>query len=117
MPRALEARHARRPAPAQHAQHRLRERLRRRSSTARRSFDASVGGLGGCPFAPRATGNIATEDLIYLLEGEGVDTGVDLDALIKVAEWLAGVMGRSLPGLSSAGNFATESATDQVAEA
>ena len=70
-------------------------------------FDASVGGLGGCPFAPRATGNIATEDLIYLLENEGVDTGIDLDALIGVAEWLAGVLGRDLPGLvQRAGNFA-----------
>ena len=62
-------------------------------------FDASVGGLGGCPFAPRATGNIATEDLIYLLENEGVETGIDLDALIQVAEWLAQTMGRDLPGL------------------
>jgi isopropylmalate/homocitrate/citramalate synthase len=70
-------------------------------------FDASVGGLGGCPFAPRATGNIATEDLIYLLENEGVETGIDLDALIGVAEWLAGVLGRDLPGLvQRAGNFA-----------
>ena len=69
-------------------------------------FDASVGGLGGCPFAPRATGNIATEDLIYLLENEGVETGVDLDALIGVAEWLSGVLGRELPGLVlRAGNF------------
>jgi hydroxymethylglutaryl-CoA lyase/(R)-citramalyl-CoA lyase len=61
-------------------------------------LDASVGGLGGCPFAPRATGNIATEDLVYLLEGEGVETGVDLDALIGVSEWLEGVLGRSLEG-------------------
>jgi isopropylmalate/homocitrate/citramalate synthase len=61
-------------------------------------LDASVGGIGGCPFAPRATGNIATEDLVYLLEGEGVETGVDLDALIGVSEWLAGVLGRQLPG-------------------
>jgi isopropylmalate/homocitrate/citramalate synthase len=69
-------------------------------------LDASVGGLGGCPFAPRATGNIATEDLIYLLEGEGVETGVDLDALIAVAEWLAGVLERPLPGLlQRAGTF------------
>jgi len=69
-------------------------------------LDASVGGLGGCPFAPRATGNIATEDLLYLLEGEGIDTGVDLDALIGVAEWLSGVLGRPLPGLvQRAGNF------------
>jgi isopropylmalate/homocitrate/citramalate synthase len=70
-------------------------------------LDASVGGLGGCPFAPRATGNIATEDLVYLLENEGCSTGIDLDALIGVAEWLAGVMGRDLPGLvQRAGNFA-----------
>jgi hydroxymethylglutaryl-CoA lyase/(R)-citramalyl-CoA lyase len=70
-------------------------------------FDASVGGLGGCPFAPRATGNIATEDLIYLLSNEGVETGIDLDALIGVAEWLSTTMGRELPGLlQRAGNFA-----------
>jgi hydroxymethylglutaryl-CoA lyase/(R)-citramalyl-CoA lyase len=62
-------------------------------------FDASLGGLGGCPFAPRATGNIATEDLVYLLEGEGVSTGVSLDGLIESAEWLAGILGRELPGL------------------
>ena len=62
------------------------------------TFDASVGGLGGCPFAPKATGNIATEDLVYLLDGEGVETGIDLDALIGVAEWLEGVLGRQLPG-------------------
>jgi isopropylmalate/homocitrate/citramalate synthase len=61
-------------------------------------FDASCGGLGGCPYAPRATGNIATEDLVYLLEGDGVDTGVDLDALIAVSEWLEGVLGRRLEG-------------------
>src|SRR3954449_4827259 len=70
-------------------------------------FDASVGGLGGCPFAPRATGNIATEDLVYLPANEGVATGVDLDALIGVAEWLSQTMGRELPGLvQRAGNFA-----------
>jgi isopropylmalate/homocitrate/citramalate synthase len=62
-------------------------------------FDASVGGLGGCPFAPRATGNIATEDLVYLLDGEGVETGVDVAALIEVSHWLGGVLGRELPGL------------------
>jgi isopropylmalate/homocitrate/citramalate synthase len=61
-------------------------------------LDASVGGLGGCPFAPRATGNIATEDLVYLLEGDGVDTGVDLDALVRISEWLEGMLGRQLPG-------------------
>jgi isopropylmalate/homocitrate/citramalate synthase len=61
-------------------------------------LDASVGGLGGCPFAPKATGNIATEDLVYLLEGEGVATGVDLDALIGVSEWLEGLLGHRLDG-------------------
>jgi hydroxymethylglutaryl-CoA lyase/(R)-citramalyl-CoA lyase len=61
-------------------------------------LDASVGGLGGCPFAPRATGNVATEDLVYLLDGEGVETGVDLERLIAIAEWLQGVLGRELPG-------------------
>jgi hydroxymethylglutaryl-CoA lyase/(R)-citramalyl-CoA lyase len=63
-----------------------------------RVLDASIGGLGGCPYAPRATGNVATEDLVYLLEGEGVDTGVDLDALIGVSTWLEGLLGRSLEG-------------------
>jgi len=61
-------------------------------------LDAAVGGLGGCPFAPKATGNVATEDLVYLLEGEGIETGVDLDALIGISEWLEGVLGRRLEG-------------------
>ena len=63
-----------------------------------RVLDASVGGLGGCPFSPRATGNVATEDLVYLLEGEGVETGIDLDALVGASEWLEGVLGRQLEG-------------------
>ena len=63
-----------------------------------RLLDASVGGLGGCPYAPKATGNVATEDLAYLLEGEGVETGVDLDALVGVSEWLEGLLGRRLEG-------------------
>ena len=69
-------------------------------------LDASVGGLGGCPFAPKATGNIATEDLVYLLHGEGVETGIDLHALIAVSEWLESVLGRRLEGqLYRAGIF------------
>ena len=69
-------------------------------------LDASVGGLGGCPFAPKATGNIATEDLVYLLHREGVDTGIDLGALLEVSEWLEGVLGRQLEGqLYRAGVF------------
>ena len=62
------------------------------------SFEASLGGIGGCPFAPNATGNIATEDLVYLLEGEGIETGVDLPALIEVTTWLEGLLGRPFPG-------------------
>jgi hydroxymethylglutaryl-CoA lyase/(R)-citramalyl-CoA lyase len=63
-----------------------------------RVLDASVGGLGGCPFSPRATGNVATEDLVFLLAGEGVETGVDLDALVGVSRWLEEVLGRTLEG-------------------
>ncbi len=62
-------------------------------------LDASVGGTGGCPFAPRATGNIATEDLTYLLAGMGVETGIDLDAVIETNQWLAGHLGRELPAM------------------
>lgn len=70
-------------------------------------LDASVGGVGGCPFAPKATGNICTEDLVYMLHGEGIETGVDLDRLISVAEWLEGVLGRQLEGqVYRAGAFA-----------
>jgi isopropylmalate/homocitrate/citramalate synthase len=70
-------------------------------------LDASVGGTGGCPFAPRATGNIATEDLVYLLHNMGYDTGIDLDALIEVAAWLSEQLGKELPGqVYKAGNFA-----------
>ena len=61
-------------------------------------LDASVGGLGGCPFSPRATGNVATEDLVYLLEGEGIETGIDLGALVDVSRWLEEVLGRTLEG-------------------
>jgi (R)-citramalyl-CoA lyase len=69
-------------------------------------LDGSVGGLGGCPFAPNATGNIASEDLVYLLEREGVQTGIDLDRLIDTSAWLAGVLGRRLEGqLYRAGRF------------
>jgi (R)-citramalyl-CoA lyase len=70
------------------------------------SLDASVGGAGGCPFAPRATGNIATEDLVYLLRGLGVDTGIDLDTLIGCSRWLGEQLGKELPGMvARAGDF------------
>jgi (R)-citramalyl-CoA lyase len=69
-------------------------------------LDASVGGTGGCPFAPRATGNVATEDLVYLLHGMGHETGIDLAALIEVAEWMAEQLDKELPGqVYKAGNF------------
>ena len=70
------------------------------------TLDSSIGGLGGCPFAPRATGNVATEDLVYMLEGDGVETGIDLDALIGISEWLESILGRRLDGqLYRAGRF------------
>ena len=61
-------------------------------------LDASVGGLGGCPFSPNATGNIATEDLVWQLERDGVRTGIDLDALVATSRWLEGELGRQLAG-------------------
>ena len=63
-----------------------------------REFESSIGGLGGCPFAPGATGNVCTEDLVYLLEESGFDTGVDLEALIAVAQRVEAIIGRTLPG-------------------
>ncbi|WP_295641844.1 hydroxymethylglutaryl-CoA lyase [uncultured Methylibium sp.] len=57
-------------------------------------FDASVGGLGGCPYAKGATGNVATEDVVFLLHGLGIETGIDLDALVDAAGWISGVLGR-----------------------
>ncbi|HYH51934.1 MAG TPA: hydroxymethylglutaryl-CoA lyase [Acidimicrobiia bacterium] len=61
-------------------------------------FDASIGGLGGCPYAPGASGNIATEDLVHMVEDLGVDTGIDLDRLIAAAHLAEGIVGRRLPG-------------------
>ena len=70
------------------------------------ALDASVGGIGGCPFAPEATGNIATEDLIYLLDRMGVDHGVSLAATSRIAEWVGVQLGMTVPGLlSRAGPF------------
>ncbi len=73
--------------------------------------DASLGGIGGCPFAPRATGNVPTEDVAYMLERSGYETGLDLDSLIVSARWLGAVMGHDVPGmLSRAGVFPKKSA-------
>jgi hydroxymethylglutaryl-CoA lyase len=60
-------------------------------------FDASAGGLGGCPYAKSATGNLATEDLVWMLDGLGIDTGVDLPALVQTSRWLATELGRPSP--------------------
>jgi hydroxymethylglutaryl-CoA lyase len=69
-------------------------------------LDASLGGIGGCPFAPRATGNIATEDLVFALERSGYSTGLDLDELCRASEWLGEQLGRPTPGLvAKAGPF------------
>ena len=71
-----------------------------------RSLDSSLGGVGGCPFAPRATGNIATEDLLYMLDRSGVKTGMDLDKAIRAAEFLQAQLGHDVPGMvMKAGGF------------
>jgi glycine hydroxymethyltransferase len=62
-------------------------------------FESSVGGLGGCPFAPRAVGNICTEDFVHMVHDMGLETGIDLDALIDVARFTQGILGRTLPGM------------------
>jgi len=70
------------------------------------ALDASIGGVGGCPFAPAATGNISTEDLLYMLDRSGVETGVSLNAMIETARWLQEQLGRPIPGmLMKAGPF------------
>ncbi len=69
-------------------------------------LDAALGGVGGCPFAPRATGNIATEDLVYMLDRSGVRTGLDLAACIATADWLEAQLGHAVPGMvMKAGGF------------
>ncbi|MFG6585386.1 hydroxymethylglutaryl-CoA lyase [Sulfitobacter sp. 1A12779] len=71
-----------------------------------RSFDASLGGVGGCPFAPRATGNIATEDLAYMLGRAGYDTGWDIERAAEAARWLEAELGHEVPGMvMKAGTF------------
>lgn len=69
-------------------------------------LDASIGGIGGCPFAPAATGNIPTDDLLYMLDRSGIETGVSLDKIIAVSHWLETELGRGLPALlPRAGGF------------
>jgi isopropylmalate/homocitrate/citramalate synthase len=75
-------------------------------------LDASVGGTGGCPFAPQATGNVPTEDLVYMLHGMGIATGIDLEALMETSRWLGGQLGKELPAMvTRAGDFPAVSET------
>jgi hydroxymethylglutaryl-CoA lyase len=71
-----------------------------------RTFDSALGGLGGCPFAPKATGNVATEELAYLFARSGISTGIDLEALLSANVWFAEIMGRPMPSrVGRAGDF------------
>lgn len=70
------------------------------------ALDASIGGIGGCPFAPAATGNIPSEDLVYMLHRLGIETGIDIEGLIETAHWVETQLGRAVPAMvSRAGNF------------
>jgi len=72
------------------------------------TVDSSMGGIGGCPFAPDATGNVPTEDVVYMLDRMGFDTGIDLDKMIETVKWMQtdALLGRSTPGLlAKAGLF------------
>jgi hydroxymethylglutaryl-CoA lyase len=72
-----------------------------------RSIDSSVAGLGGCPYAPGATGNVATEDIVYLLEGQGLATGADLDELTRIGAWICNALGRPLASRVGKARLAT----------
>ena len=61
--------------------------------------DASTGGIGGCPFAPKATGNIPTDDLLYMLDRSGIETGVNLNHIVENSEWLESQLGRAVPAM------------------
>lgn len=78
------------------------------------TVDAAIGGLGGCPFAPGAAGNVSTEDVVYMLERAGIGTGLDLAALIAANHWLGGIMDRTLPGMvAKAPPFPRQDGADQ----
>ncbi|HJM48465.1 MAG TPA: hydroxymethylglutaryl-CoA lyase [Alphaproteobacteria bacterium] len=79
-------------------------------------FDSSLGGIGGCPFAPKATGNIATEDLGFMLRNMGLDTGLDLEALLDTAAWVEGYFEEPLPGLVMKAGLFPEVAAKEAAE-
>ncbi len=79
-------------------------------------FDSSLGGIGGCPFAPKATGNIATEDLGFMMRNMGVETGIDLEALLETSEWVEGYFDEALPGLVMKAGLFPEVAAKEAAE-
>ncbi len=80
-----------------------------------RTLDASCGGIGGCPFAPAATGNIPTEDLVYMLQRMGIETGIDLPALLETSRWLQGALEHPVPGMVvKAGLFPRQSRTENA---
>lgn len=82
-----------------------------------KTLDASIGGIGGCPFAPNATGNIATEDLVYMLNRSGVETRMGIDALLEGASWLSTALGKSVPStLLRAGDFPAAGSAAQPAD-
>ena len=82
-----------------------------------RTVDASIGGLGGCPFAPGAAGNVSTEDVVYMLERAGIATGLDLETLISTNHWMAGVMDKTLPAMvGKAGGFPAPKQTSNEKE-
>lgn len=79
-----------------------------------RIFDSSLGGVGGCPFAPKATGNVATEDVVYMVEEMGYSTGLDLNALIDASAWLEDLLGHATPGMvAKAGGFPNHRSRNQ----
>jgi hydroxymethylglutaryl-CoA lyase len=76
-------------------------------------LDASIGGVGGCPFAPNATGNIPTDDLVFMLDRMGIDSGIDLDKIIETSRWLEAKLGRTIPAmLPKAGRFPSKAKAD-----
>ena len=76
-------------------------------------FDTSIAGLGGCPYAKGATGNVATEDVLFLLNGLGIETGIDLEQMVDTGQWISAFLGRK--SMSRAGNalFAKQQSRDE----
>ena len=97
-----------RAAFPRHARHGARQRARRAANCGITTFDASAGGLGGCPYAPGAAGNLATDDLIYMLDGLGIETGVSLDALSEASAFIGQRLDHPLPSRYAQARLASE---------